>query len=118
MLQETISIAERRNNRRDIPYSCCWCWEGILQDEEGFSPHKGAYLRSPHCLDDTETHNPSKLIAKHITWAELSCVKHQNRKRLGHNYTTDNQDGLPSNIVQSIKHVAKNTSRKHCLSHQ
>lgn len=40
---------------------------GILQDRERFSPHKGAYLCSPHCLDDTETNKPSKLIANTIT---------------------------------------------------
>lgn len=36
---------------------------GYCRTGTGFSPHKGAYLRSPHCLDDTETHNPSKLTA-------------------------------------------------------
>lgn len=91
MLQETMSIAKRRNSR-DIPYSCCWCWEGILQGGEGFSPHKGAYLRSPHGLDDTETHNPSKLIANIllITLAQLGRAKQedQNRKRLGHIHHT------------------------------
>lgn len=91
MLQQTMSIAKRRNSR-DIPYSCCWCWVGILQDREGFSPHRGAYLRSPHCLDDTERHNPSKLIANTllITLAQLGSAKqeNQNRKRLGQIYHT------------------------------
>lgn len=61
-LQETISIA-KSSNGSDIPESCCRCWEWKLQDKERVSPHKGAYLCSPHRLDDTETHIPSKLIA-------------------------------------------------------
>lgn len=87
MLQETMSSAEKRNSR-DIPCSCCRCWEGILQDGEGFSPHKGGggrgYLRSPHCLDDTETCSQSS----YTPLINLAAMKQeeQNWEGLGHDY--------------------------------
>lgn len=71
MLQETMSAVRKRNSP-DIPYSCWWCWRrGDCRMEGGvggISPHKGAYLHSPHSLNDTETHNPSKFIGNTLTW--------------------------------------------------
>lgn len=62
--------------------------EGRLQAGEGLSPHKGTYLHSPHSLNDTETHNPSKSIGDTLTWV-ISAVYNkmvETGKRLGHIY--------------------------------
>ena len=68
---------------------------GYCRTGTGFSPHKGAYLRSPRCLDDTETHNPSKLIANTPpgTSFQLGHVHQagQNRKRPGQRITILNR---------------------------
>lgn len=58
---------------------------GVVQAREGFSPHKGAYLSSPHCLDDTETHNPSKLMANTlvVTSVQLGCARRPKQEKVG-----------------------------------